>query len=97
MDLGLQGRVVLITGASKGIGRSTALCLAEEGCDIHLVARTESDLNAVADEIRSACNVHVNVIAMDLAERGNVDRLFDEIGNIDILVNNAGAHSARHH
>ena len=52
MDLRLQGKTVLITGASQGIGRETALLLAEEGCNLILVSRNAPRLNDVADTIR---------------------------------------------
>lgn len=91
MELGLQGRHAVVTGASKGIGRATALTLAAEGCDLTLVSRTQADLDAVADEIRTNCNVKTTVVPLDLAERGAVDRLFADISDLDILVNNAGA------
>ena len=91
MELGLQGRVAVVTGASKGIGRATAHCLAAEGCDLHLVSRTESDLKDVAKAIRAAHNVSVSVIPLDLSARGSADSLFEQVGDIDILVNNAGA------
>lgn len=91
MELGLTGRIALITGASKGIGRATAECLAAEGCDLHLVARTEADLNEAADAIRAKANVNVQVWPMDLSVSDNVNRLFIDVGDLDILVNNAGA------
>lgn len=91
MDLKLRGKSVLITGASKGIGRASAMVLAEEGCDVILVARTAADLNAAEQEIRQACQVNVQSVALDLADSRNVDRLAAEFPDIDILVNNAGA------
>lgn len=91
MELGLRGRTAIVTGASKGIGRATAARLAEEGCDLHLVARTQADLDEAAEEIRTAANVGVTIWAMDLSDSANIDRLFNEAGDFDILVNNAGA------
>lgn len=91
MELGLVDRVALISGASKGIGLATAKCLAAEGCDLHLVARTESDLDDAANAIRAKANVNVQVWPMDLSVSDNINRLFIDVGDFDILVNNAGA------
>jgi len=91
MDLGLRGRKALITGASKGIGRACAEVLAEEGCDIVLVSRTASDLDAVRAKIAGEHNVAVRYYALDLSDSKNVDRLAAECPDTDLLVNNAGA------
>ncbi|UDL93440.1 SDR family oxidoreductase [Lichenihabitans sp. PAMC28606] len=91
MDLHLAGKRALITGASKGIGRATALMLADEGCDLVLVSRTEATLAATADEIRSRHAVAVDIIAADLSVTSAIERVAAEAGALDILVNNAGA------
>jgi NAD(P)-dependent dehydrogenase (short-subunit alcohol dehydrogenase family) len=91
MDLGLRGRKALVTGASKGIGRACAEALAREGCDVVLVARTQSDLEAAAAKIRSEHNVAVRVFSFDLSHSRNVDKLAAECPETDLLVNNAGA------
>ena len=91
MELGLRGRKALVTGASKGIGRACAEALAEEGCDVVLVARTEADLARARGEIAAKHNVAVRHHALDLSDGRNVDRLAAECPEIDILVNNAGA------
>ena len=91
MDLELSGKRALITGASKGIGRATALRLAEEGCDVVLVARTRETLQAAAAEIRARRQVNVQVLPADLSRPMEVARVASEAGEIDILVNNAGA------
>jgi NAD(P)-dependent dehydrogenase (short-subunit alcohol dehydrogenase family) len=91
MDLGLRGRKALITGASKGIGRACAEVLAEEGCDIVLVARTAADLEAVRAKIAAEHNVAVRHYALDLSDSKNVDKLAAECTDTDLLVNNAGA------
>ena len=91
MDLGLAGRRALVTGASKGIGLACARRLAGEGCDVVLVARTASDLEAAAASLRAAHNVSVMTHAADLGDSANVDALAAAFPDIDILVNNAGA------
>jgi 3-oxoacyl-[acyl-carrier protein] reductase len=91
MDLNLRGKTALITGASKGIGLASAECLAEEGVNLILVARTQADLEAARQRIASRWNVAVQLHAYDLADSRNVDRLADAHPDIDILVNNAGA------
>ncbi|MYE59805.1 MAG: SDR family NAD(P)-dependent oxidoreductase, partial [Alphaproteobacteria bacterium] len=90
MDLRLAGKTVLITGASKGIGLACAELFAEEGCDLHLVARTEGDLERARDTIRGRHNVAVTIHPLDLSDGGNVKRLVAETGEgLDIVVNNA--------
>ena len=91
MDLGLRGRKALVTGASKGIGRACAEVLAEEGCDVVLVSRTEADLAAACDKIKGRHNVSVRYLAVDLSDSRNVDKLAAECADTDLLVNNAGA------
>src|SRR5258706_16444698 len=91
MDLGLRGRKALISGASKGIGRACAEVLAEEGCDIVLVSRTQADLQAVRAKIAGEHNVAVRYYALDLSDSRNVDKLAAECPETDLLVNNAGA------
>jgi NAD(P)-dependent dehydrogenase (short-subunit alcohol dehydrogenase family) len=91
MDLGLRGRKALVTGASKGIGRACADALAEEGCDIVLVSRTEADLARARGEIAARHNVAVRYFALDLSDGRNVDKLAAECADTEILVNNAGA------
>jgi hypothetical protein len=91
MDLGLRGKKALVTGGSKGIGRACAEILAEEGCDIVLVSRTEADLEAVRAKIAGEHNVAVRHYALDLSDSKNVDKLAAECPDTDILINNAGA------
>jgi NAD(P)-dependent dehydrogenase (short-subunit alcohol dehydrogenase family) len=90
MDLELTGKTVLITGASQGIGEGLARSFGDEGCNLHLVARSKDRLDAIKAEIVDAHKVDVTVHAMDLAAPGAVDRLMEAVGDIDILVNNAG-------
>ncbi|MCZ6628069.1 MAG: short-chain dehydrogenase/reductase [SAR324 cluster bacterium] len=91
MDLDLKGRSVLITGGSKGIGRAAAEGFAAEGCNLHLVARTEEQLEAAKEELQTAHGVQVAVHPMDLSQPGAVDQLIQASPDADILVNNAGA------
>jgi short-subunit dehydrogenase len=86
--------LVLVTGASAGIGRELALVFAEHGHDLVLVARTRSKLEALADEITERFGRRADVIAMDLTEDDAAGRLFAEIVErgyeVEVLVNNAG-------
>ncbi|MBX3628272.1 MAG: SDR family NAD(P)-dependent oxidoreductase [Rhizobacter sp.] len=91
MDLQLNGRRALVTGASKGIGRSVVFALAREGCVLHLAARGEDELKALADEIAATGAVKPQVHACDLSARGAPGALAASCGELDILVNNAGA------
>jgi len=91
VDLGLRGKKALVTGASKGIGRACAEVLAEEGCDVVLVARTAADLEAARATIIAKHNIAVRVLPLDLSDSRNVDRLAAECPDTEILVNNAGA------
>ena len=77
----------LITGASSGIGRDIAKELAKRGYDIIIVARNESKLDELKQEIT---DVNVEVIPMDISIRENCIKLHDQVGFVDILVNNAG-------
>lgn len=91
MELNLAGKTVLITGASKGIGRGVAEAMAGEGCNLHLVSRTQTDLDGVAGHLRDAFGVSAESHALDLSRPGAVEALIGAIDIPDILVNNAGA------
>ncbi|HEY3171879.1 MAG TPA: SDR family NAD(P)-dependent oxidoreductase [Thermoanaerobaculia bacterium] len=86
-------RTVLVTGASRGIGRSVALRFAEEGARLALVARTETELLQTADAVEQA-GARAVAIPTDIRDRGGaeacVKRAEAELGPIDVLVNNAG-------
>ncbi|UWU25497.1 SDR family oxidoreductase (plasmid) [Rhizobium sp. CB3060] len=90
MDLFLTGKKVLITGASQGIGEALAKTLAEEGCDLHLVARSGDKLEAIKAEILKDHKVSVTVQALDLTKEGAIEEVLQAAGDIDVLVNNAG-------
>lgn len=93
MDLGLNQRVALVTGASQGIGKAIAAKLAQEGASVVLTARGEDRLNQVVSEIRAAGGRAVG-IAADVSKKEDCERLIqytvDTYGKIDILINNAG-------
>ena len=74
MDLKLAGKRALITGGSKGIGRAAAEALADEGCDVTLVARDPATLDAAAGAIRARRQVAVRTIAADLSSERAVRR-----------------------
>lgn len=91
MNLGLNGRWALVTGASQGIGEGVARVLGEEGVHLHLTARNGDALERISEEIASTQGVEVRFHPMDLTKSGAASRLIDATGNIDILVNNAGS------
>lgn len=90
MKLDLDGKIVLITGASKGIGLSAARAFAGEGCHLHLAARNGPALEAAKAEIEGAYAVSVTVHPVDLGVEGAMETLATSVGDIDILINNAG-------
>ena len=89
----LKGKVALVTGAGKGIGKAIALALAAEGVNVGLTARTEKDVKAVADEI-SRLGVKAAFATADVSNRPEVEKavekLQSQLGPVDILINNAG-------
>ncbi len=94
MDLGLKDKVALVAASSKGLGRASALALAREGARVTMCARTEADLEAAAEEIRSETGADVLAIPADLngAEgiRSVVAATVERFGGLDVLVNNSG-------
>lgn len=90
MKLGLEGKSVLITGASKGIGLATARAFAQEGCAMHLVARSEGLLREVAKTIAADYGVATAVYPCDLSRAESIEAVGRECANVDVLVNNAG-------
>lgn len=91
MDLQLSGKSAIVTGASKGIGAATARVLAQEGCDVVLVARRKDSLEQVAQSIMVESGRRTHVFAADLSQSAEVVRLAQAWGGADILINNAGA------
>ncbi len=98
MDLGLAGKVAIVTGASDGIGKAAAYRMAAEGASVALVSRTRADLEAVAAEISGETGSTVIAAPADVsnedAVKSAVEGAADQLGGIDILVNNAGTSSA---
>jgi 3-oxoacyl-[acyl-carrier protein] reductase len=94
MDLGLAGKVALVTAASKGMGRACAMGLAAEGAKVVMCARTEGDLKTAAEEIRARTKAEVVAVPADVTSQDDVtalvDRAVKSFGGVDILVANAG-------
>lgn len=93
MDLGLQDKVAIVTGGSKGIGKATAMALAQEGASVSICARGVEDLEAAASEIRAKTGRDVLPVRADMTVlediQGLVSDTVGQLGGVDILVNNA--------
>jgi 3-oxoacyl-[acyl-carrier protein] reductase len=94
LDLGLEGKVALVTAASKGLGRAIATELAREGASVVISSRDEEALSAAADEIRNETGSEVDFRAADLTSASDIEALVshaeNRFGGIDVLVNNTG-------
>jgi NAD(P)-dependent dehydrogenase (short-subunit alcohol dehydrogenase family) len=90
LDLDLAGKSALITGASKGIGRATALTMSAEGCSLHLAARSTDELEKLRKEILAKHKIKVDLHPGDLSTTKSVVALAKAVGDVDILINNAG-------
>ncbi len=97
MDLGLTGKVALVTGASRGLGRAMAKALAEEGMYVSICARTKETLDEAVAELTRSGNASPTAIGFvgdvtkaDFAEKW-IDETAKQFGGIDVLVNNAGS------
>jgi 3-oxoacyl-[acyl-carrier protein] reductase len=90
MDLGLKGKKAIVCAASKGLGRACALSLAREGVDVVITARTASDLERTAEEIRKETGVKVTPVAGDITTDAGRAAALAACPSPDILVNNAG-------
>ncbi|NQW01341.1 MAG: SDR family NAD(P)-dependent oxidoreductase [Rhodospirillales bacterium] len=90
----LDGRIALITGASRGIGRAVALRFAREGAKLILVARTSGALEELDDEIRAETGQSATLVPMDLRDFDAIDKMggaiYERFGKLDVLVGNAG-------
>src|SRR4051794_5932134 len=90
----LTGRVALVTGGNKGLGKAMARGLAQSGADIFLASRNEAELRSAVDEITSETGRKGAYAVADVSDRGEVAKLartaLDKMGRVDILINNAG-------
>jgi 3-oxoacyl-[acyl-carrier protein] reductase len=93
MDLGLAGKVALVTGGSRGIGRAIAEAFAQEGTHVSICGRTPADLSQAADVVK-AKGVEALAVEADLTRAGEAEKVLqttlDRFGQLDILVNNVG-------
>ena len=94
MNTNLQGKVVLISGASKGIGKAAALMLATEGARLALCARDEKALKLAADEIQAQTHADVLTVKANMTKSNDIHRFvsaaINKFDHVDILINNAG-------
>jgi 3-oxoacyl-[acyl-carrier protein] reductase len=97
VDLGLAGKVAMVTGSSRGLGFASAAALAAEGCRVVICARNEARLTEAAGELAGLAGApkdSVLAVAGDMASPGGIDRVVNEairrFGRLDILVNNVG-------
>ena len=90
MDLGIKGRTAIVCAASKGLGKGVALALAQEGVNVVITARTKSEIEATAEEIRKATGVKVTPITGDITTEEGRKAVLAACPNPDILINNAG-------
>lgn len=94
MDLGLQGRVAIVGGASRGLGRACAMGLAQEGARVAISSRGAQPLQATAQEIRSATGAEVLAVPGDLSSLADIQdliqRTVDHFGRLDVVISNSG-------
>jgi 3-oxoacyl-[acyl-carrier protein] reductase len=93
VELGLKGKVAVVTGATEGIGRATALRLAREGASVAICARRQEPLDKAAAELKKTGS-DVLAVSADMSKAADIERfmkaVIDRFGRVDILVNNAG-------
>ena len=98
MDLGLRGKVAVVTGASEGIGKAAAFSLSKEGARVAICARRPELLEEAAQEIRAGTGGEVLAVSTDVTNGAQVEDFLRKVvetwGGIDILVNNAGGSNA---
>ena len=99
MDLGLNGKIAIITGGSDGIGKAAATSMASEGANVAIVGRTQSKLDAAVADIKTVANGSVLGVAADVSIESDVqamvNKVVEKFGGVDILVNNAGTSSTQ--
>ncbi len=93
MDLGIAGKVALVTASTKGIGLAIAKSLAAEGARVAVVARTKTDVQRVAEEL-GGCGIAADVTTEEGCKQ-SVAETQAKLGPVDILVNNFGARAGR--
>src|SRR5215469_4835490 len=95
MELGLEGKIAIVTGGSKGIGRATALALLNEGASVLICARGQQNLTETLTAAGQNVRERVDAVAADLMQAAAIKRVvarcIERFGRIDILVNNAGS------
>lgn len=90
MDFGIAGKKAIVGGASAGLGKACAISLAREGVDVTIVARTRANIEATAEEIRTATGVKVTPVAVDITTDDGRAEVLKACPEPDILVNNSG-------
>ena len=94
MDLGIKGRVAIVTGASRGIGRETARQFLEEGVRVMISGRNAESIQKTRDELAKQTGGDIKCVVADMTKEADIKKLVDEtvkqFGTVDILVNNAG-------
>ena len=98
MDLGIEGKVALVTGGSRGLGKHCALALAREGVNVAICGRTQETLDATRSEL-DAFGVKTAAVVADVSDQKAVEPLHSQVvdlmGGVDILVNNVGGSRSR--
>lgn len=92
--MNFDGKTALVTGASDGVGRATAIELARNGADVALAARSDDKLEALADEVETDFDVEAGVFVTDVSDHeaveNSIENVVESFGGLDIVVNNAG-------
>ena len=94
MDLQLKNRTAIVLASTKGLGKATAVCLAQEGANVTVCGRDEAALAAVKNELEQATGRAPLAIAADVTQAGDIEKVVDQtvrhFGGVDILINNSG-------